>query len=262
MTWAFEEGKEIVIFVGECLIHIYALIMRLLLISNSASPGEQYLEKPAQDIAIFLGNQKKNVVFIPFAGVTFSFDAYVEKVNKALSAVEVEVRGVHTYEDPIKAVEEAGAIMVGGGNTFQLAKMMQEQGLIEAIRKKVIDGGAPYVGWSAGSNVACPTICTTNDMPIVEPLSFKVLNLIPFQINPHYLDTHPSDHGGETREVRILEYIEANPTMYVAGLREGCRFLVENGKIKLIGDRSLRVFKKGKQITEYSTADDIQFLME
>ena len=99
-------------------------------------------------------------------------------------------------------------------------------------------------------------------MPIVEPLSFNVLNLVPFQINPHYLDTHPSDHGGETREVRILEYIEANPTMYVAGLREGCRFLVENGKIKLIGVRTLRVFKKGKQITEYSTADDIQFLME
>ena len=99
-------------------------------------------------------------------------------------------------------------------------------------------------------------------MPIVEPLSFNVLNLVPFQINPHYLDTHPSDHGGETREVRILEYIEANPTMYVAGLREGCRFLVENGKIKLIGDRTLRVLKKGKQITEYSTADDIQFLME
>lgn len=235
--------------------------MRLLLISNSASPGEKYLEKPAKDIGVFLGDTKKEVVFIPFAGVTFSFDSYVDKVNKALAHEGVCVKGVHSFDDPIKAVENAGAIMVGGGNTFQLAKMMQEQGLIEAIRKKVLEG-TPYVGWSAGSNVACPTICTTNDMPIVEPQSFKVLNLIPFQINPHYLDTHPSDHGGETREVRILEYIEANHDMYVAGLREGCRFLIEDGKIKLIGEKTLRVFKYSEEITEYSSSDDLQFLMQ
>lgn len=235
--------------------------MRLLLISNSASPGEKYLEKPAKDIGVFLGDTKKEVVFIPFAGVTFSFDSYEDKVNKTLAHEGVCVKGVHSFDDPIKAVENAGAIMVGGGNTFQLAKMMQEQGLIEAIRKKVLEG-TPYVGWSAGSNVACPTICTTNDMPIVEPQSFKVLNLIPFQINPHYLDTHPSDHGGETREVRILEYIEANHDMYVAGLREGCRFLIEDGKIKLIGEKTLRVFKYSEEITEYSSSDDLQFLMQ
>lgn len=235
--------------------------MRLLLISNSASPGETYLEKPADDIAKFLGDCKESVVFIPFAGVTFTFDAYVEKVNKALAPVGVKVKGVHTFPDPVKAVKEAGAIMVGGGNTFQLAKMMQEQGLIEAIRERVLEG-APYVGWSAGSNVACPTIRTTNDMPIVEPQSFNVLNLVPFQINPHYLDSHPADHGGETREVRILEFIEANPDMYVAGLREGCRFLVEDGKIELLGSKSLRVFKKGKDIQEYQPGADLQFLIK
>ncbi|MBR8713277.1 dipeptidase PepE [Porphyromonas levii] len=235
--------------------------MRLLLISNSASPGETYLEKPAEDIAKFLGEVKENVVFIPFAGVTFTFDAYVEKVNKALAPVGVKVKGVHTFPDPVKAVKEAGAIMVGGGNTFQLTKMMQEQGLIEAIRERVLDG-APYVGWSAGSNVACPTIRTTNDMPIVEPQSFNVLNLVPFQINPHYLDSHPENHGGETREVRILEFIEANPDMYVAGLREGCRFLVEDGKLELIGDKSLRVFKKGEDIKEYEPGANLQFLIK
>lgn len=235
--------------------------MRLLLISNSASPGETYLEKPAEDIAKFLGEVKENVVFIPFAGVTFTFDAYVEKVNKALAPVGVKVKGVHTSPDPVKAVKEAGAIMVGGGNTFQLTKMMQEQGLIEAIRERVLDG-APYVGWSAGSNVACPTIRTTNDMPIVEPQSFNVLNLVPFQINPHYLDSHPENHGGETREVRILEFIEANPDMYVAGLREGCRFLVEDGKLELIGDKSLRVFKKGEDIKEYEPGANLQFLIK
>lgn len=235
--------------------------MRLLLISNSASPGETYLEKPAEDIAKFLGEVRENVVFIPFAGVTFTFDAYVEKVNKALAPVGVKVKGVHTFPDPVKAVKEAGAIMVGGGNTFQLTKMMQEQGLIEAIRERVLDG-APYVGWSAGSNVACPTIRTTNDMPIVEPQSFNVLNLVPFQINPHYLDSHPENHGGETREVRILEFIEANLDMYVAGLREGCRFLVEDGKLELIGDKSLRVFKKGEDIKEYEPGANLQFLIK
>lgn len=234
--------------------------MKLLLISNSASPGEEYLEKPKSDIGSFLKDSADNVVFVPFAGVTFSFDSYETKVNKALSDTGIRVRGVHTFDNPIEAIMNASAIMVGGGNTFMLTKMMQEQGLIEAIRERV-KNGVPYVGWSAGSNVACPTICTTNDMPIVEPLSFKALDLVPFQINPHYLDDHPANHGGETREVRILEYIEANPNMYVAGLREGCRFFVEDGKLTLIGDKPLRVFKKGGETKEYNVGSDLQFLM-
>lgn len=236
--------------------------MRLLLISNSASPGESYLEKPASDIKSFLGDERsKEVVFIPFAGVTFSFDEYVEKVNKALSGVGVTVKGIHTFENPIKAIMEAKAIMVGGGNTFQLTKMMQEQGLIQAIREAV-KSGTPYLGWSAGSNVACPTLCTTNDMPILEPISFEALNLIPFQINPHYLDAHPTNHGGETREQRLLEYIAANRDMYVVGLREGSRFLIEDDKITLKGENNLRVFKYGEEIKEYKPSEDLSFLMK
>lgn len=236
--------------------------MRLLLISNSASPGESYLEKPASDIKSFLGDERsKEVVFIPYAGVTFSFDEYVAKVNKALSSVGVTVKGIHSFDNPIKAIMEAKAIMVGGGNTFQLTKMMQEQGLIQAIREAV-KSGTPYLGWSAGSNVACPTICTTNDMPILEPISFEALNLIPFQINPHYLDAHPTNHGGETREQRLLEYIAANNHMYVAGLREGSRFLIEDDQITLKGENNLRVFKYGEEIKEYKPSDDLSFLMK
>ena len=235
--------------------------MRLLLISNSASPGEQYLEKPASDLDKFLEGKKDNIIFVPYAAVTFSFDEYVAKVNKALQHVGIQVKGIHTFSDKPKAIREASAILVGGGNTFQLAKMMQEEGLIEAIREAV-KGGTPYSGWSAGSNVACPTLCTTNDMPILEPKSFNLLGLIPFQINPHYLDTHPSNHGGETREQRLLEYIAANPHMYVAGLREGSRFLIEGDKIELRGEKSLRIFKQGKEPWEVTPSEDLSFLMQ
>ena len=197
--------------------------MKLLLISNSASPGEKYLEKAATDLAQHLGKAGENTLLIPFAAVTYSFDEYVEKVNTALSDYHIQVTGIHSYPDPIAAVNRAEAILVGGGNTFQLIKMMQEQGLIRAIRERVLYGGVPYAGWSAGSNVACPTICTTNDMPVVEPQSFEAFGFVPYQINPHYLDAHPEGHGGETREQRILEYIAAN----AQDPRKGCLQLIE-----------------------------------
>ena len=232
--------------------------MKLLLISNSTNAGEAYLEYPKQNIKDFLDGIGE-VVFVPYAAVTFSFDAYKEKVRNRFAEIGIAVKSVHEFDDPAQAVREAKAIVVGGGNTFQLTKMMQEQGLIEAIRERVL-AGVPYVGWSAGSNVACPTICTTNDMPIVEPESFKVTGLIPFQINPHYLDAHPDGHAGETREQRLEEYIAANPDMYVAGLREGCMFRVEGEKMELIGPRSLRVFKSGEAPKEYRPGD-VSFLL-
>ena len=172
--------------------------MRLLLISNSTNAGEKYLEYPKNNIKEFLGEKVKTILFVPFAAVTFSFDEYVEKVQERMGDIGYKVVGIHTFEDKAKAVREAEAIMVGGGNTWQLLNMMQEFGLVEAIRNKVIDG-TPYVGWSAGSNVACPTIKTTNDMPIVQPQSFNACNLVSFQINPHYLDANPDGHAGETR---------------------------------------------------------------
>lgn len=155
--------------------------MRLLLISNSTNPGEAYLDYPKHQIKEFLGEKAKNAIFIPYAGVTFSFEEYEEKVNTRFAEIGHHVTSIHRFINPIEALENADAIVVGGGNTWQLVKMLHEKGLMKIIRKKVKDG-VPYIGWSAGSNIACPTLKTTNDMPIVEPKKFKTLKLVPFQI--------------------------------------------------------------------------------
>jgi len=232
--------------------------MKLLLISNSTNAGEEYLRYPLPAIQEFLQGVSE-VVFVPYAAVTFSYAAYEKKVQDRLGEIGIRVRSVHRAKDPRKMIREAQAICVGGGNTFALTKKMQEQGLMKAILTK-IKAGTPYVGWSAGSNVCCPTICTTNDMPIVEPASFKAIGAIPFQINPHYLDANPEGHAGETREQRILEYIEANPRRWVVGLREGCMLRYEEEKLELIGPGPMRIFRKGRPITEVQAGDDLSFL--
>ena len=234
--------------------------MRLLLISNSTMAGEPYLEYPMPNIKDFLGTKKIKALFIPYAGITFSYDEYEEKVKKRFQEIGHDLVSIHHFDNPIEAVENAEAIVVGGGNTFHLLKTIQENKLTEAIQKRVKEG-IPYMGWSAGSNMACPTIKTTNDMPIVEPLSFNALNLIPFQINPHYLDAHPDGHGGETREDRLNEYMYVNRDMYVAGLREGCMFLLEDNKLSLIGERTCRILKQGQEAKELSNKDDFSFLL-
>ncbi len=235
--------------------------MRLLLISNSTMAGEPYLEYPKGNIKSFLGETVVKALFIPYAGVSMSFDTYEAKVKERFNEIGHDIVSIHHFDNPVKAVEEAEAIVVGGGNTFNLAKMIQDNGLIEPIRKKV-QSGTPYIGWSAGSNMACPTIRTTNDMPIIEPDSFCVLNLIPFQINPHYLDTHPEGHGGETREDRIMEFLELNPNMYVAGLRESCMFLVEGDSYQHIGNKPCRIFRKGEEPKELRSTDNFDFLFK
>ncbi len=232
--------------------------MKLLLISNSTNAGEEYLRYPMPQIEKFLTGVKE-VVFVPYAAVTFSYAAYEKKVQARFSELGIRVRSVHRAKDPKKMIREAEAICVGGGNTFALTKKMQEQGLMTAILRK-IKAGTPYVGWSAGSNVSCPTISTTNDMPIVEPASFKAIGAMPFQINPHYLDANPEGHAGETREQRILEYIEANPRRWVVGLREGCMLHYENEHLELIGPRPMRIFRKGQPIREVVSGDDLSFL--
>ncbi len=234
--------------------------MKLLLISNSTNAGEEYLDYPKYQIKEFLGKQKVTALFIPYAAVTFSFDDYEKKVNSRFAEVGHAVKSVHRFSDPLDAIARAEAIVVGGGNTWQLIAMMQEKRMIDAIAKRVQEG-VPYIGWSAGSNVACPTIRTTNDMPITEPESFKAFNLIPFQINPHYLDANPEGHAGETREARIEEFIEVNSDMYVVGLREGTMFWIEENQIRLIGPRNARVFKKERDPQELGPEDDFNFLL-
>lgn len=229
--------------------------MRLLLISNSTRAGEAYLEYPKEHIRNFLGKDRLRCLFLPYAGVTISFDEYEARVRERFAEIGHDVRSIHHASDPVAAVEQADAIIVGGGNTFQLIKMIQEFGLIDPVRKKVL-AGTPYVGWSAGSNVTCPSIRTTNDMPILEPESFNAFHLVPFQINPHYTDLNPPGHAGETREDRILEYLAANPGDTVLGLREGCMFVVEENQMKLIGDKTVRMFRFSQSPVELDHAYD------
>lgn len=237
--------------------------MRFLLISNSTNAGEAYLQHAGDAIENFLGSQVKKVLFVPYAAVSFSFNEYQKKVQKKFDEFGIKVDSLHHYSfvEKKKAIEEAEAIVVGGGNTFHLLKFLQKEELVEVIRHRVLDG-IPYIGWSAGANVACPTICTTNDMPITEPDSFHALNLVRFQINPHYLDAHPEGHAGETREKRIKEFLVINPFIYVVGLREGSTILMESGEIKLLGNKNLRVFKNGDEPIELEPGDDFDFLFE
>ena len=233
--------------------------MNLLLISNSTNAGEAYLKYPIQEIAKTLEGIDE-VVFIPYAAVTFSYDEYEAKVQDRLNEIGVKVRSIHHAINKRNFIRHAKAIMIGGGNTFALLKKMQEEDLLDMIFHRV-KAGVPYVGWSAGSNVTCPTICTTNDMPIVQPESFRAIGLVSFQINPHYLDANPEGHAGETREQRIKEYLEANRSRYVVGLREGCMLRINDEGIQLIGTRPMRIFKKGQETYEVQPGDNIDFLI-
>jgi dipeptidase E len=233
--------------------------MKLLLISNSTNVGEEYLGWCKEEIKTFLGKEAITALFIPYAAVTFGFEEYELKVETRFSELGHHVTSIHRTGNFVQAVEEAQAIVVGGGNTWQLVRMMHDHGLMKLIREKVMSG-TPYIGWSAGSNVACPTLRTTNDMPIIDPHGFDTLNLIPFQINPHYLDAHPEGFGGETREMRINEFIEINPEVYVLGLREATLLKREADNLQLVGSRTARLFKKGKMAEELNPGDDLSFL--
>lgn len=235
--------------------------MRLLLISNSTMHGEEYLAYPRPYIKEFLGEKKMHIVFIPFAGVGFSFDEYEQKVQKMIEPLGYKVTSIHHFKDYTKAINEADAIMVGGGNTWHLTRMLHEHNLIEPVRKRVQKDHIPYIGWSAGSNVACPTLKTTNDMPIVDPLGFDTFNLVPFQINAHYTDLTIKGHGGETRETRLKEFIAANHETYVIGVREGGMIVVEDGvcTLKGLGEQSCRIFKYGEEIYETSELSKFNF---
>ena len=234
--------------------------MNLLLISNSTNAGEEYLKYPIAEIAKTLKGVSE-VVFIPYAAVTFSYDEYEAKVQARFNELGIKVKSIHHALNKRNFLRNAEAIVIGGGNTFALLKRMQEEDLLDMIHRRV-KAGVPYIGWSAGSNVTCPTICTTNDMPIVQPESFRAIGLVSFQINPHYLDANPVGHAGETREQRIMEYLEANRSRYVVGLREGCMLRIDDNGIELIGSRTMRIFKKGIETYEVQPGDDISFLIK
>jgi len=241
---------------------------KLLLISNSTMAGEAYLGWPKQFISDFLNKEKvKRITFVPYAGVGLSlesleasYNVYLERVSSVFKELGFEVESVHKAADPVKMIEQAESIAVGGGNTFHLVAQMHNTKIMQAIKKKA-ESGTPFMGWSAGANVACPTLMTTNDMPIIQPESFNCLNLVPFQINPHYLDANPEGHGGETRQQRIEEFLVINRKMKVLGLREASMLHVEGNSMKLMGFRPLRLFTFGKEPIEYKENSDLSFLL-
>lgn len=232
---------------------------QLLLLSNSQNPGRGFLEHAEETIRTFLGDRVRTIAFVPYAAVRISFPNYVALVRGHFEKWGYTLRSVHEG-DAARVVSDADAVIAGGGNTFHLLHHVYEHGLLDLIRNRARTG-VPYVGWSAGSNIACPTIKTTNDMPIIAPPSLDALDLVPFQINPHYLDTHPSGHGGETREQRLLEFIEVNPKVFVVGLREGSMLEIKDSSIRLLGEKSMRVFKKGEDPVEYGANDSLGFLL-
>ena len=227
--------------------------MKVLLISNSTVYGRGYLDHVEDEIRNFLGEAKR-VLFFPFA--LHDRDTYAAKARARFTAMGFSLDSAHTAADPERAVAETDAIFIGGGNSFRLLKALQDFGFIEPIRSKV-QSGAPYIGSSAGSNVAGPTIKTTNDMPIVQPRSFDSLGLVPFQINPHYQDPDPnSRHMSETREERILQFLEENDTP-VVGMREGAWVLVEDNRVMLKGSTGARIFRPGEPPAEAIPISDI-----
>lgn len=201
-----------------------------------------------------------NLIFIPFArpgGITH--DEYTEKVKPFFKQLNIEVKGIHQFENPIEAIQNAEAIFTGGGNTFVLVDMLYKYNLLDAIQKAV-ESGTPYLGTSAGSNICGLTMNTTNDMPIVYPPSFRTLGLVSFNLNPHYLDPiEGSQHMGETREKRIKEFHQYNPQS-VLGLREGSWLEVLGNKITLKGDLPARLFQQGKEPIEIETGTDLSNL--
>jgi dipeptidase E len=241
---------------------------KMLLLSNSTMAGAPYLGWCKEKIVSFYKqNNISKVLFVPYAGVNLmseslekSYDAYIARVAGVFAEYGIEFTSVHTEADPVAALQKAEAISVGGGNTFYLIYMLHKTGLMHAMREKV-NAGTPFCGWSAGSNVACPGLFTTNDMPIVEPASFDCLGVLPFQINPHYLDANPEGHGGETRQQRIEEFLAVNRTTVVAGLREGTYFELDENGISLGGNKPMIVFRYGKPTEEFNPGQDINFLI-
>ena len=233
---------------------------RLLLLSSSRDANGVYLLHSASGIRSLLGESHQRILFIPYAGVTIAHDEYARRAAAPFAQLGYELQSIGDFPDPIRALESAEAIVVGGGNTFQLLASLHDRELIDVIRARV-HAGVPYIGWSAGAVITAPTIGTTNDMPIMEPRSLRALDLIPFQINAHYTDYHPPGHQGETRAERLEEYVEVNRTARVLGLREGCSLRITDDEIALHGTGTAPVFSYGAPRAEYSAGDDLSFLL-
>lgn len=231
----------------------------LLLLSNGRMPGQAYLAHALDALAEWLDGVRV-VHFIPYA--SRGYDDYTAATAAALAPLSVRVVGLHTEPDPRAALAAAAALLVGGGNSFRLIRTLHDLHLVETVRDRVVRGELRYGGASAGANMACPTIRTTNDMPIVQPPSFDALGLIPFQINPHFVSADPtSTHMGETREQRLHEFLDENDVP-VIGLREGSWLRRRDGELRLDGMAGAVLFQRGAEPEVYETGADLSFLLD
>ncbi|MEF3077487.1 dipeptidase PepE [Winogradskyella poriferorum] len=232
----------------------------IIIASTSTVHGSGSLEYLLDELKVHFKSADE-ILFIPYArpgGITH--DEYTAKVAEPFKKIGKTVRGIHAFDDPKKAILEAKGIFTGGGNTFVLVNQLYKKDVLSSI-KEAVNNGTPYLGTSAGSNICGLTMNTTNDMPIVYPPSFKTLGLVPFNINPHYLDPNPnSTHMGETRETRIKEFHAFN-TQPVIGLREGSWIEVNGENVTLKGNLEARIFEYGKAPYEIPTNSDLKFLM-
>jgi dipeptidase E len=237
-------------------------MINALLLSNSTLPGTEFFTWPRPHVKTFLGSSKKKLVFIPFAAVTLSYDEYAEKVKEVFSNMGYDVESLHHWQDKQKAILNADGFIVGGGNSFALLHWVYKFDLLDSIRQRVLEG-TPYIGWSAGGNLACPTIMTTNDMPIVQLPSLTALNIVPFQINPHYHELKFDGQGGETRKERLEEFIAFNPTKKVIGLPEGMLLERKGNSLILKGepDRTARLYIHSKPIQDVRAETDLSQLL-
>ncbi|WP_333599403.1 dipeptidase PepE [Flavobacterium sp.] len=232
---------------------------KLIIASTSTIHGGNYLEYLLPTLEIHFKDCRE-ILFVPYArpgGI--SHDEYTATVRAAFAKINKTVKGLHEFENPIDAIQRAEGIFTGGGNTFLLVTQLYENKVMEVLAKTV-ENGTPYLGSSAGSNITGLTMQTTNDMPIIYPPSFKTLGLIPFNLNPHYLDADlQSKHMGETRETRIKEFHAFN-TLPVLGLREGSWLEVSGEKIILKGTLTARLFRQNQSPEEVEPEIDLAFL--
>jgi dipeptidase E len=234
----------------------------LLLLSNSTMPRTSFFSWPKPWVKEFLPPDIREVVFIPFAAVSLSYDAYFEAVSKAFADMGLGVKSLHDDSDKVAIVRNAQAIVVGGGNTFALLSRMYAYNLVGVVQSRVAEG-ASYIGWSAGANLGCPTIKTTNDMPVEMPPSMDALDLVPFQINPHYHELKFENQGGETRRERLEEFLVLNPDKKVIGLPEGMLLIRRGDRLILEGEEgTAKLFTSGQPVKEFSRGSDLSFLLE
>lgn len=239
-------------------------LIRVLALSSSRVGNAAYLEAAVPVIRDFLGNAPLRIAFVPFASVEQDYEQYASMVRKGLADLPHTIYTVHP-ENGADTLMQCEVIVVGGGNTFKLLHHLYHYKLLEVIRSKV-NAGTPYIGWSAGSNIAGLTIATTNDMPVIEPESFRALGFLPFQINPHYINIQTEGFHGETRDQRLQEFISLNPEIPVVGLPEGTALQLEKGMLKYAGQQPGVLFHTAKDTRapvreEIKSGTDISFLL-